>query len=137
MGNSDEIRWKQRLENFSRVLNRLNQACSQTTYTELELAGLVQTFMFTFELGWKVLKDLLFYEGSDLNTPREVIRQSFASNYLNENDCEVFLNALEDRNLLSHIYDEEIATQAEFAIKRKYHPMLKRLNSFLSERARH
>lgn len=137
MGNSDETRWKQRLESFFRALDRLDSACSQTTYTDLELAGLVQTFMFTFELGWKVLKDLLFYQGRDLNTPREVIRESFASNYLNENDCEIFLNALEDRNLLSHIYDENIATEAELAIKHRYHPMLKRLSSFLSERAHH
>lgn len=134
MGNSDKIRWKQRFENFRRALGRLDEACSQSSYTNLELAGLVQRFMFTFELGWKVLKDLLFYEGNDLNTPREVIRHSFASNYLSESDCEIFLNALENRNLLSHIYEEKTAKEAELAIKGSYHPMLQRLNSFLLER---
>ena len=134
MVNTDEIRWKQRLDNFGKALFQLDDACEQDSYTNLERAGLVQTFEFSFEPAWKVLKDLLFYEGYDVTTPREVIRKSFEVDYINEDDCEIFLDALEKRNLLSHTYREEVALQAEALIKDQYHPTLLRLHATLEKR---
>lgn len=134
MSNTDEIRWQQRLDNFGKALSQLDEACEQDSYTNLERAGLVQTFEFSFELAWNVLKDLLFYEGYDVKVPREVIRKSFEVDYLDENDCETFLDALDKRNLLSHTYQEEVALQAEALIKEHYHPMLQRLHSTLENR---
>jgi len=84
MSNADEMRWRQRLDNFSNALAQLSAACNQPGYSDLERSGLVQTFEFTFELAWKTLKDLLFYEGYDVSTPRAVIRQGFAADYLDE-----------------------------------------------------
>ena len=134
MSNTDELRWRQRLDNFRHALSQLDDACRQASYTPLERAGLAQTFMFTFELSWKVLKDILFYEGYDLDSPRRVIRQSFASQYISENDCEAFLEALDKRNLLGHIYREELAREAETLIKSRYHPMLERLRATLEQK---
>lgn len=134
MSNTDEIRWQQRLDNFSKALSQLDKACEQDSYTDLERAGLVQTFEFSFELAWNVLKDLLFYEGYDVKVPREAIRKSFEVDYLDENDCETFLDALDKRNLLSHTYREEVALQAETLIKERYHPMLQRLHATLEKR---
>ena len=134
MSNTDEIRWQQRLENFGKALSQLDEACEQNSYTDLERAGLVQTFEFSFELAWNVLKDLLFYEGYDVKVPREAIRKSFEVDYLDENDCETFLDALDKRNLLSHTYREEVALQAEELIKERYHPMLRRLHATLENR---
>lgn len=43
MGNADEIRWRQRLDNFSNALTQLGAACSQPAgYTDLERGGLVK-----------------------------------------------------------------------------------------------
>lgn len=134
MSNTDEIRWQQRLENFGKALSQLDQACEQASYTDLELAGLVQTFEFSFELAWKVLKDLLFYEGYDVKSPREAIRKSFEVDYLDENDCETFLDALGKRNLLSHTYRGEVALQAEELIREQYYPMFQRLYATLENR---
>ena len=106
----------------------------QSSYTNLERAGLVQTFMFTFELGCKVMKDLLFYEGYDLDSPRAVIRQGFQASYLGEEDCEVLIAALERRNTLSHVYRKEIALEAETLIKARYCPVLRRLHAALRDR---
>ena len=41
MANSDETRWKQRLENFGKALAQLEAACRQDRYSDLERAGLV------------------------------------------------------------------------------------------------
>ena len=134
MSNTDEIRWQQRLDNFGKALSQLDEACEQDSYTNLERAGLVQTFEFSFELAWNVLKDLLFYEGYDVKTPREVIRKSFEVDYIDESDCETLLDALEKRNLLSHTYREEVALQSEALIRCQYHPMLLRLHTTLEKR---
>ena len=87
----------------------------------------MKTFEFTFELGWKVLKDLLFYEGYDLNSPREIIRKSFEVGYIGEEDCETFLFALDTRNTLSHDYRDGRAHEAVSLINDQFDPMLRRL----------
>ena len=131
MSNADEMRWRQRLDNFSNALAQLSAACNQPGYTDLERSGLVQTFEFSFELAWKTLQDLLFYEGYGAKTPRAAIRQGFESEYLDEEDCETLLDALEKRNLLSHTYRKELALEAETLIRTCYHPALARLHATL------
>jgi nucleotidyltransferase substrate binding protein (TIGR01987 family) len=134
MSNADEIRWQQRLENFAKALAQLEVACDQDSYSDLERAGLVQMFEFSFELAWKTFKDLLFSEGYDEKTPRAVIRRSFETEYLTEEDSEAFLDALQKRNLLSHVYEEEIAEAALALIKQTYFPVLKRAYNTLRDK---
>jgi nucleotidyltransferase substrate binding protein (TIGR01987 family) len=133
MSNTDDIRWKQRLENFGKALGQLERACEQGEYSELERAGLVQMFEFSFELAWKTLKDRLFVEGYDEKTPRSVIRKSFEVEYISESDTEIFLDALDKRNMLSHLYKEEVAEKALTLIKQKYFPVLQRSYRTLKE----
>ena len=127
MSNSDERRWQQRLDNFGTALAQLTNACERERYDDLERAGLIKTFEFCFELSWKVLKDLLFYEGYEVKVPRAVIQKSFEVDYIDENDCETLLDALDKRNLLSHAYWREVAREAETLIKERYHAVLLRL----------
>ncbi len=100
-------RWKQRLQNLIKAEQRLSWACAQESYNELELAGLVQTFEFSFELTWKTLKDLLEFEGFDVASPRSVIRTSLQAKHINANQCETLLSALIKRSLLTHTYNEK------------------------------
>ena len=132
MSNSDERRWQQRLESFGRALGQLTSACEREKYDDLERAGLIKTFEFSFELAWKVLKDLLFHEGYDIKVPRAVIRKSFEVDYISEDDCETMLDALDIRNLLSHTYLSDAALEAERLIKECYHPVLLELHRTLN-----
>ena len=135
MSSTDETRWKQRLASFGLALAQLNEACAQESYSNLERAGLVKTFEFCFELSWNVLKDLLFYEGYEEKVPRSAIRRSFEVDYIDEQDCELLLEALEKRNILSHAYRQSAALEAEALIKDRYHPVLVRLHATLSAKA--
>ena len=134
MSNSDERRWQQRLDTFGTALAQLTSACDRERYDHLQLAGLIKTFEFSFELSWKVLKDLLFYEGHDVKAPRAVIRKSFEVDYIGESDCETLLDALDKRNLLSHAYVLDVAEEAETLIKERYHPVLLRLYQALDSK---
>jgi nucleotidyltransferase substrate binding protein (TIGR01987 family) len=134
MSNTDEIRWKQRLANFNKAMSQLDAACEEDEYSDLERAGLVKTFEFSFELAWKTLKDLLFYEGYEENTPRDVLRRAFEAGYLDEAAAETALDALDKRNLLSHTYNEKTAQEAVDLIKDRYAPMLQALLARLQEK---
>jgi len=128
-----DMRWKLRFENLKQAFSRLEAACAQEKYSELELAGLVQTYEFTFELCWKTLKDLLTLEGYEVNSPRETLRKAFEMSLID--DADRWLNALDSRNLLSHVYDEQTAKQALSWIKNEFMPMLSRCVATLHERA--
>lgn len=134
VSNADERRWQQRLDTFGTALAQLTNACDRERYEYLEQAGLIKTFEFSFELSWKVLKDLLFYEGHDVKAPRAVIRRSFEVDYIDEGDCEILLDALNKRNLLSHAHLLDVAEEAETLIKGSYHPVLLRIHQTLNAR---
>lgn len=130
---SNPLRWKQRLQNLCKAHNRLVKATQQETYNDLELAGLIQTFEFTFELSWKTLKDLLEFEGYDAASPRSVIRTALEANHLSADQCEVMLDALNKRNLLTHTYSEDNALEAQSLILQQFAPVLAELVAYLTE----
>lgn len=131
MINSNEIRWQQRYETFGQALAQLSQACAKDELNDLERTGLIKTFEICFELAWKVLKDLLFFEGFDDSTPRAILRKSFIVQYIDESDCEVLLDALDKRNLLSHTYTGDLAAEFETLIRDVYHPVLENIHQKL------
>lgn len=71
--------------------------------------GVAQKFEYTFELCWKCIKDFLKQqEGVDEATPKKIIKAFHLSGYLVEDDYLALLKAVDDRNLLSHNYDQAI-----------------------------
>ena len=124
MNSSAEIRWQQRLESLGQALVPLREACEQSRLSDLERAGLIKNFEICFELSWQVLKERLYFEGHDGKSPRSAFRTSLDVDYISESDCEVLLDALEKRNLLSHTYNKEAALQAEELIRDTCFPVL-------------
>ena len=122
------------MENYSRALSRLRHACEQDEYSELEVAGLVHTFGFTFNLAWNVLKDLLYYEGTESGTPRQAIENAFTADLISEDDSTTLLHAMVNRNRLEHVYDEDEANEAIALIKNDYLPVFERVYSDLDAR---
>lgn len=133
MSNYSEQRWQQRLDSFEKALIQLTNACKYESYSDLELAGLIKTFELSFGLSWNVLKDLLFYEGYEVKSPRKIIRKSFEIDYIDESECEILLEALDKRNLWSHAYLSDIAEEALFLINERFYPVLQRLYQRLND----
>lgn len=118
---NQDIRWKQRFRNYEKAFRRLSRAIEVVRATpddDLLQSGLVQTYEYTFELAWKTLKDYLELEGFLLRSPRETIRQGFQSGYIT--NAEDWLQALADRNLTVHIYDDEIISRVLKDIFERY-----------------
>ena len=104
-----DTRWKQRFQNLEKAYARLQEAVATQNPSELEKAGVIQVYEFTFELAWKTLKDYLETNDVAVSFPRDVIKAGFKYDLL---DGELWLDMLQKRNLMSHTYDEENAELA-------------------------
>ena len=68
--------------------------------------GRAQKFEYTTELCWKAIKAFLKEEdGIDEAAPKKVIKAYYVGGYVKEDDYLLLLDAIEDGNRLSHIYD--------------------------------
>lgn len=68
--------------------------------------GRAQKFEYTTELCWKAIKSLLKdKEGVDEAAPKKIIKAYYRGGYTTEDDYLLLLEAVEDRNRLSHVYD--------------------------------
>jgi len=106
MNDKKVIRWKQRFINFEKSFKLLERTLSIPTPSEAEKGGIIQFYEVCFELSWKTVKDYLESEGFLVKSPKQVIKQAFQIEIIE--DGELWLSALDDRNLTTHIYDEAI-----------------------------
>jgi nucleotidyltransferase substrate binding protein (TIGR01987 family) len=133
---TEDIRWKQRLDNYCRSYSQLNKAVlahNDQPDNELIQMALVKSFEMTFELAWKTMKDYLKFNGIDVKLPREVIKQAFANDIIV--DGQMWIDMLENRNVMAHVYDEALAHETVFRISRNYISALQQLHDFLLEKA--
>jgi len=131
-----DIRWKQRFQNFDRAVTLLREPIARdvTTLSDLEKEGTIQRFELAFELAWKTLKDYLEHEGRIIApiTPRNVIKEAFAARVLR--DGQVWIDMLDQRNLLSHTYDAATFDKTVLAIRDRYMVAIDELHLWLMER---
>lgn len=82
----------------------------------------IQRFEYSVDLYWKYLKIYLekVLALPNINGPKPVIRKSYSSNIMNEQEAEESLKMIDDRNMTSHIYVEEIAEHLTAKIPRYY-----------------
>lgn len=77
--------------------------------SDLEKAGTIQYFEFTYELAWKTLKRILNARGKDLNSPKPVFREAAKEGLIK--NPENWFEFMEARNETVHTYNKEIANK--------------------------
>lgn len=134
---TDDIRWKQRFDNYKRALHQLTlavQLLEQRPLSDLEKQGVIQGFEFTHELAWNVLKDYLEYEGiQGLIGSRSAVREAFKRGLISNG--EAWMDMIEKRNLSSHTYNLDVATVLVAAIRDAYYPAMLALQERLEQEA--
>ncbi len=127
-----DIRWKQRLSNFKKSLAHLAVAVEIEEPSILQQAGTIQFFEMGFELAWKTLKDYLEEQGfTDVKSPKATIKKAFEVSLIE--DGHMWLEALENRNLAAHTYDDETAQEIYNLICHSYFPLLEALKNRLEK----
>jgi len=114
-----------KIKNFEKALNRLDEGVKEAK-NELDKDGVIQRFEFTVELLWKALRAVLLYQGIECFSPRNCVKEAFKAKIIN--DDEIILDMLEDRNVSSHVYNEEKAKALFERIKNIYLEYLKNLD---------
>ena len=128
-----KIRWKQRFVNFEKAFQALERTVAIENPSEAERGGLIQFFEVAFELAWKTLKDYLEADGFQATSPRDVLKQAFQSGIIK--DGHAWIEALDDRNLTAHTYNEETALKIERLIRDQYFPAIAALYETLKPEA--
>lgn len=127
-----DIRWKQRFQNFEKAFNQLNTAVAQLeTLSDLEKEGMIQRFEYTFELAWKTLKDYLDQKNVEAKFPREVIKQAFKYEIID--DGSLWIEMLEQRNLMAHTYEEQIFQNTVNKISEEYFAAISQVYHYLKK----
>jgi len=124
--NNEDVRWKQRFQNFEKAMGYLEQALQIPNPDIVQKAGIIQFFEMSFELAWNMVKDYLEDQGFvDIKSPRGALKKAFEMNILENGHS--WMDLLQDRNLTAHTYDEQKATEMGLLIQNKYFPVLKAL----------
>jgi nucleotidyltransferase substrate binding protein (TIGR01987 family) len=122
-----DIRWQQRLKNYSKAFALLDEAVRlqrEKSLTELEEQGLIQRFEFTHELAWNVMKDYFEYQGTaSITGSRDATREAFNKGLLA--DGEGWMEMLKSRNQSSHTYNDDIAKEIVTKIVNVYHALFR------------
>ncbi len=106
---------KEVVKDFDRALKRLKEAFIRAKNSNIEdyfffRDSAIQRFEFTVEVFWKCIKVYLQeVEGIRCRSPKSCIREFFSAGHLDEKKTMLFLEMIDDRNLTSHTYREEIA----------------------------
>lgn len=104
-----EEKFYRRFESFCNSLNALNEAKTRDLNDSFVLSGTGAKFSITFDLSWKVMKDIVvgYHMISDFATgsPREVLRKAFEVKLIHD---DIWMEMLKVRNEISHDYDGKV-----------------------------
>ena len=114
-----------RYYSFCRCLDNLAEAKGKDMNDKFILSGTVQMFNLSFDLAWKVMKDVITeYHGAleyPTGSPRETLRMA---NRVGLIEDDTWMEMLKARNNLAHDYDVELACKYFSDITTKYDELL-------------
>ena len=122
--------------NFSQAVKRLNEAniaYKRNAENDIYQDALIKRFEFTFELGWKSLREFLLAQGYrlELPSPKGVFAFAYQEGILQ--DETLWLDMLESRNLTSHDYGRELSKEIADKISNRFCKALSDLNKYIAE----
>lgn len=139
MENTEDIRWIQRFSNYNKALAKLSDAVAYINHNFLDednpeekenlghilndiiKQGLIQSFEYTHELAWNVMKDYAIYQGNTaVGGSRDATREALQLHIISEG--KVWMEMIVSRNKTSHTYNEDTANEIFTKIMDEYQP---------------
>ena len=107
-----ENKFINRYHTFCKSLSNLEKSRHADPSADFVLEGTVLNFNLTFDIAWKVMKDILVKKLEILDfaigSPRETLQQSFINRLI---DDDQWMQMLKVRNQLAHDYDGSFAAE--------------------------
>ena len=114
-----------RYHSYCKSLDNLAEAKEKDSSDKFILSGTVQMFNLSFDLAWKVMKDIITeYHGTldyPTGSPRETLRMAHSVGLI---DDDIWMEMLKVRNNLAHDYDGELAIKYFGDITSKYSSLM-------------
>ncbi len=124
----------ERYHSFCSSLESLMGARDRDLNDEFVLSGTVQKFSLTFDIAWKVMKDIIvkYHKINDFATgsPRETLRIAYSVKLIGDDR---WMNMLGDRNGLTHDYDGTMAKEKVHVIVDEYIPLFVKFREVAGE----
>ena len=93
----------------------------QREFSDLEKQGYIQTFEFTHELAWNVLKDYIEHTGGQkLIGSKDTTCEAFQKGLIKDGNA--WMEMIKSRNLTSHTYNESTSEEIIEKITQLYYP---------------
>ena len=119
-----------RYHTFCKSLKNLEKSLNVDVKVDFVLEGTVLNYNLTFDIAWKVIKDILVKEleilDFALGSPRETLQQAFANGII---DDDQWMKMLRIRNQLAHDYDGTLAEEQFQNIIKVYYPLFEKLKN--------
>ena len=129
----EDVRWKQRFQNFCKELSNLEAALSITNPSSLEKTGAIKHFEMTAELAWNTMKDYLEEQGEkDMTGSYDAIKTAFKNGLIK--DGESWIRMIKSRNLTSHLYNEPLSDDILQDIRTGYLSLFRQLKATLQSK---
>lgn len=123
-----EDRFINRYHTFCKSLKNLEKSRTADPKADFVLEGTVLNFNLTFDISWKVMKDILVKKLGVLDfaigSPRETLQQAFVNRII---DDDQWMQMLRVRNQLAHDYDGSFASERFQDIINVYYPLFEKL----------
>lgn len=123
-------------ELFCRTLKNLEEIQNvKLPYDVIKWTGMVTLFKLCFEQAWKAMKELLEQSGyseARMGSPRSILKLAYQAGMI-DNEAE-WLQALKDRNDVTHSYNEMIALQIIQDCREKYLVLFEQLQKTMEEK---
>ena len=115
------------VNSFEQAILRLTEVLASPAKSNLEKAGCIQYFEFSFELAWKSVKVIAEIQGlGECTSPKASLKQAFASHWIDDED--IWLDMLATRNRMSHTYNAEDALKVYDCLQKYAYEMKKLLD---------
>lgn len=101
-----------------KALAALERAVASPPTEERDFAGIVKSFEFTYETGWKYLRDLVMRSGHEAGSARETFRVAAQIGLIPAD--QVWLDMILDRNLTVHTYNLDFASALCERVRDRY-----------------
>jgi len=125
---SPDTRGLQCFDNFTKAVKQLTRFIEKEDLNEMEEQGLIQSFEYTYELAWTLMKDFFEDQGeSNVMGSRDAFRLAFKRGLIDEG--EIWMNMIKSRVLTSHTYHEETARKVIHNIRSEFFGELVKLHA--------
>lgn len=122
------------IQNLEAAWSQLDEYLKEPIINNRDRSGIIKAFEFTFELTWKTFQKISQDEGLETGGPKSALKTAFKLNLIKNDEEPLWLQMLEDRNLMSHTYRESLSKIVTEKIQQHYYQAFKNVLERLKER---